>query len=112
MGNLKVMITKGRYKFSCHSTLPVYTIVDISSTYVKYSTVLLGGKVYGSTRSRAKSTSIVLAELEIEIRPTRINYFAKISAVIDGNSHNQVMVCLSWFKHHMHKDICGKPVTV
>ena len=48
----------------------------------------------------------------METLPARINYFAKVSAVIDGTPTIQFMVCLSWFKHHVHKDVCGKPVTI
>lgn len=31
---------------------------------------------------------------------------------VDGTTHSHILACLSWFRHHTQKDICGKPVTV
>ena len=85
---------------------------EISSLYCKYSSVMMGGKVFGSFKSRSKNSSIILAELNGDRRPARINYFAKVTTLIDGISDIQILVCLSWYKHHAQKAICGKPVTV
>ena len=85
---------------------------EVCSTYAKYSTLRVKGVVYGSCKSRAKNTSIVIAELEGETRPARIECFAKVSTVIDGTTTTIIMVYLSFFKSHSEKDVCGKPVTI
>ena len=45
---------------------PTCTELEVCSTYAKYSTLKIKGTVYGSTNSRAKNTSIVIAQLEAE----------------------------------------------
>ena len=85
---------------------------QISSLYRKYSTVMKGGKAFGNFKSRSKSSSIILAELNGESRPARINYFARVSTLIDGAPDIHILVCLSWYKNHAQKLACGKPVTV
>ena len=80
--------------------------------YSKYSSVVMGGKAFGSFKSRSKSSSIIFAELNGESRTARINYFAKVYTLIDGTSDIHILVCLSWYKHHVQKMVCGKPVTV
>ena len=91
---------------------PASVNCQISSLYKKYSTVVKGGKAFGNFKSRSKNSSIILAELNGESRPARINYFAKVSTLIDGTSDTPILVCLSWFKNHVQKMVCGKPVTV
>ena len=91
---------------------PTCTELEVCSTYTKYSTIRIKGTVYGSHKSRVKNTSIVIGQLHSESRPARIEYFAKVTAVIDGTSVSVMMVCLSWFKSRPDKDVCGKPVTV
>ena len=44
------------------------------------------GIVYGSSESRVKNTSIVIAQLEAETRPARIEYFAKVSTELLARS--------------------------
>lgn len=83
--------------------------IAVNSTYASYSMV---SRVFGSYKSRSKHSSIVFAELNNELRPARINYFAKITAFIDEVLCSHILVCLSWFKHHTLKDACGKPVTI
>ena len=93
-------------------TYSTSTAFEMFSTYSKYSIIGMGGKVYGSHKSRSNSSSIILAELNAETRPARINYFAKVSTLVDGTHHNHIVVCLSWFKCHVQKNLCGKPVTI
>ena len=85
---------------------------QIASTCRKYLVIGIGGKVYGSYKSRSSNSSIILAMLEAETRPARINYFAKVSILVDGEHCNHIVVCLSWYKHHAQSDKCGKPVTI
>lgn len=85
--------------------------IVVSSLYKKYTHAIIKGKVYGSFKSRAKNSSIVLADLNGEIRPARIN-FAKVSTVINNDSHVFILSHLSWFKHHPRQNVCGKPVSV
>ena len=47
--------------------------IQIASTFHKYKMLQIRGKVYGSYRSRSRSSSIVFAVLRSETRPTRIN---------------------------------------
>ena len=91
---------------------PTCTELEVCSTYTKYSTIRIKGTVYGSHKSRVKNTSIVIGQLHSESHPARIEYFAKVTAVIDGTSVSVMMVCLSWFKSRPDKDVCGKPVTI
>ena len=56
------------------------TDLEVHSAYCRYMTVTINDQVYGSYKSRAKSSSIILAKLSNEIRPARINYFAKHNA--------------------------------
>ena len=60
------------------------------------------GTLYGSFKSQAKNSSIVLAYLNGEIRPARINF-------LDSDTYIFILAHSSWFKHHPQ---CGKPVTV
>lgn len=83
--------------------------IEINETYKQYSWVTVNGTTLGSFKSRSKSSSIVLAEYNDEVRPGRINFFAVVS---NGTVYNPTLVCLSWFKHHEEKDACGKPVTI
>jgi len=76
------------------------------------STPLIRGKVYGSYKCRSKNSSIAVVELNGEVRPARINFFARVSALIDDTPVVHLLVCLSWFMHHVQKDVCGKPVTI
>ena len=91
---------------------PTCSKVDVCSTFTKYSTIKIKGTVYGSHNSRAKNTSIVMAQLHNELRPARVEYFAKVTTVVDETSVSLMMVCMSWFKSHPDRDICGKPVTL
>ena len=50
--------------------------LEIHPSFCKFVTLTINGKVYGSHTSRSKSSSIILAKLSDEIRPTTINYFA------------------------------------
>lgn len=86
--------------------------IEINLTYKQYSWITVNGKTLGSFKSRSKSSSIVLAEYDDEVRPGRINFFAVVSVFSNGNLHNPTLACLSWFKHHEQKDACGKPVTI
>lgn len=63
---------------------PTCTQLEVYSTYAKYSTIKINRTVYGSIHSHAKNTSIVITQLENEICPARIEYFAKVSIVING----------------------------
>ena len=87
------------------------TELEVCSTYAKYATMRIKGIVYGSSESRVKNTSIVIAQLEAETRPARIEYFAKVSTVVNGTPSSIIMVSLHFFKPHPEKD-CGKPVTI
>ena len=91
---------------------PMCSKIEVCSTYAKYTTMRIKGVVYGSSESRVKNTSIVIAQLEADARPARIEYFAKVSTVVDGTPVSHIMVCLHFFKNHPEKDICGKPVTI
>ena len=71
-----------------------------------------GGKAFANFKSRSKNSSNILAEINDESRQARINYSAKVSTLIDGISDTPGVVCLSWFKSHVQKMVCGKPVTV
>ena len=88
------------------------TELEVCSTYAKYATMRIKGIVYGSSESRVKNTSIVIAQLEAETRPARIEYFAKVSTVVNGTPSSIIMVSLHFFKRHPEKDLCGKPVTI
>ena len=85
---------------------------EIASTFRKYCTLELRGKVYGSYRSRSKNSSIVFADLQGETRPARINFFANVALTVDGIYSQAILVSLSWFKNHPQKNECGKPVTI
>ena len=75
-------------------------------------TLTINGQLFGSYKSRSKSSSIILAKLNEEIRPARINFFARHNAIIDGTSITHVLVSLSWFQRHRNNHCLGKPVTV
>ena len=81
---------------------------EIASTFHKYHTLQLRGKLYGSYKSRSKNSSIIFADLHGETRPARINFFSCVSI----NSQVIILVSLNWFKSHPQKSECGKPVTV
>ena len=91
---------------------PTSTTLNITSTYSKYSMIEIGGNVYGSHKSRSKNSSVVLARLNGDTRPARIEYISKVSVSVDDDQHSHIVVCLCWFKCHVQKNKCGKPVTV
>lgn len=68
------------------------TDLEVHSAYCRYMTVTINNQIYGSYKSRAKSSSIILAKLNNEIRPARINYFAKHNAIVKGISKTHVLV--------------------
>ena len=84
----------------------------ISPVYQKYSTITINGKVYGGCTSRAKTSSIVMIEINNETRPAKIYFFAKVAAVIECLPKTHTLVYLSCYKHHTDKEKCGKPVTI
>ena len=86
--------------------------IEIDSTYKQYSLITFNGKTLGSFKSRSKSSSIVFAEYNGDMRPGHINFFATISVLSNGNLFNPTVVYLSWFAHHDQKNACGKPVTI
>ena len=88
------------------------TAFEISATYSKYSIIGMGGKVYGSYKSRSQTSSVILAENNGETRPARINYFARVSTLVEETYYSHIVLCLSWFKGHAQKNLCGKPVTI
>ena len=59
-----------------------------------------------------KCTSIIIAQVDSEDRPARIEYFAKVSTVINETPSCITTVSLSCFKNRHDKDICGNPVTI
>ena len=102
------------------------TSVNVSSTYVQYTTLKINNKQFGSYSSISSNTSIVLAlwtpsmftsesstgTSEVEKRPVRINFFARHSVIVNDVHHTFISVCVSWFKPHLHKNLYGKPITV
>ena len=85
----------------------------------------LGGASLGSHKSRSRSSSVVIAEWNVDLlgveskdgernekRPVRINYFAKHTAHISSTAHTHMLVHVSWFNCHPQKFVCGKPVTI
>ena len=86
--------------------------LEIHSSFYKYMTLTINGQLFCSYKSRSKSSSIILAKLNEEIRPARINFFARHNAIIDGTSITHVLVSLSWFQRHRNNHCLGKPVTV
>ena len=60
----------------------------------------------------SKNASTILAKLNGEVRPARINYFAKVTIMLNDSPMVHVLISVSWFMHHINKDVCGKPVTV
>ena len=84
----------------------------INTTYSRYATINIEGKTFGSYKSRSKNSSIIIAELCDQYRPARINYFAKVSLLVDRAHCSHILAYVNWFKHHTQKDVCGKPVTV
>lgn len=53
-----------------------------------------------------------MADLNGEICPARINFFAKVSTIVDNDPCAFILAHLSWLRHHPQKNVCGKPVTV
>ena len=88
------------------------TNCTVNTTYTRYTVATIRGNIFGSYKSRSKNSSIVIAAYGGDFRPARINYFAKVSVSDNGVAHSHIVVSLSWFKQHIKKDICGKPVTV
>ena len=105
----------------------------INTVYHKYSMATINGKVFGGYTTHSNSSSIVCIkwnlqlfgkDLQIpaencihqdtEIRPARINYFAKHALVVNGTVKTHLWVSLSWFKHlpESIRNVCGKPVTL
>ena len=91
---------------------PSSTCASVNTTYKKYSIAVVKGKTYCSFKSRAKCSSIVLAELNGQLRPTRVNIFSKVVASVDDNSVILILFSLNWFKSNMYQQVCGEPVTV
>jgi hypothetical protein len=99
--------------------------ISVCSAIHKYKTVKLHNTMLGSYKSQSVTSSIVLAqwnpslfgkspgsEIDQEVRPLRIVFFAKHSMSIGPQSLSHFLVFVRWFKHHPKKDVCGKPVTV
>ena len=92
--------------------IAVDTELDTSAAYCQYMIVRINNKVYGSFKSRSKTSSIIIAKLNNEERPARINFFAKHNAVVRGVTITHLLASLSWFQHHERQHDLGKPVTV
>jgi len=86
--------------------------IEVHAGYFRYMTLTINDKVFGSYRSRSKHSSIVLAKLNNDIRPARINFFLKHDVIVKGESIPHVLASLSWFQHHENEHDFGKPVTV
>jgi len=77
---------------------------QIILVFEKYSTININGMVYGGSTSRAKTSSIVMVEVNNELRPAKIHYFVTVSALINSLPKNHVLVYLSCYKHHPDKE--------
>ena len=87
--------------------------IEIDSTYKQYSLITFNGKTHWEVlKVDQRVQSIVFAEYNGDMRPGRINFFATISVLSNGNLFNPTVVYLSWFAHHDQKNACGKPVTI
>lgn len=104
--------------------------LEISSAFLKYKSIVMRGKHLGSARTMSSVSSIVMASwtpclftigsssrqltaaCQHEDRPTRINYFAKHSVLVDGTQKTHLLFSASWFKRHPNKNSLGKPVTL
>ena len=101
------------------------SVFEVTSTYFKYSSVVINGKQVGSHGSRTKSSSVVMATWNSELfgrsntsanyatcRAARVEYFCKHAFTVNGQSKFSTLVSLSWFKIHPKNTDFGKPVTV
>ena len=81
--------------------------------------------VLGSDKSSSHNSSIVMLECRSDLfgqdrettlrekyRPSKINFFAKHSAVINDKAMEHLLISVDWFKYHSEKNACGKPVTI
>jgi len=99
--------------------------VEMSSIYIKYSTIKINNILIGSIKSKSSNTSLVLGlwmqvvfcsldlnesstsaevTLESEERPLQINFFAKHSVTLNGVHQEIILACVSWFKPHACKN--------
>lgn len=96
------------------------SVLEVTSTYFKYSSVVINGKQVGSHGSRTQSSSVVMATWNSELfglsntsanfatcRAARVEYFCKHSFMVNGQSTSSTLVSLSWFKIHPRKLILG-----
>ena len=105
--------------YSAIYTRPIEDI-NVCATFHKYKTVKIRNVSIGSHKSRSHSSSIVIAQWKVsffgptctELRPMRINYFAKHSVVIDDKAHMFFLASVKWYRHHSKESVCGKPVTI
>ena len=84
----------------------------MNATYDRYSSVVIGGQIYGSFRGRHKNSSIVMAMYNEELRPARIHFFAKVTASVNGAPITKIVAYLEWYQRNPKKDLVGKPVTI
>lgn len=98
-------------------------IEAISSFMFKHC--FMSSKIVGSFKSRSTSSSHVMAHWKSEffgpspgnsvpdeVRPAQVNYFAKNSITIKGQTYTHLLVSLRWFKCHPLKYHYGKPMSV
>ena len=100
--------------------------ISMNSTFRKYGSVHICGKILGGYTTRSHTSSIVMISWDAkyfgtspglpnsasEDRPARINYFAKHSVTVQSNLKTHLLVSASWFAHHPRKGACAKPITV
>ena len=99
--------------------------IEAISSFMKYKHCFMSSKIVGSFKSRSTSSSHVMAHWKSEffgpspgnsvpdeVRPAQVNYFAKNSIKIKGQTYTHLLVSLRWFKCHPLKHHYGKPMSV
>lgn len=108
------------------------SLIEITSSYMKYKEVTFNGKLIGSHKSRSNNSSLVMCVWEPllsstynvltthsqpvahaqEERPARINFLAKHTIHIHHESFTHVLFSASWFKRHPKRLSFGSPISV
>ena len=99
--------------------------IYVNSSFQKYKSLTVSGKILGSFRSPSHSSSLVMARWnskcfgsnssnvsQVVCRPLQIQFFVKHPIVINKKLYTHILARVNWFKKHPLQEEYGKPVTV
>lgn len=90
------------------------TSVSAPNAYRKYQQINVNGKLFGSSRSRSASSSIIMAvrHPSTEECAACVHFYAQHAVIVGEETCTFLLFYPAWFKPHQQNSLYGKPVSM